>query len=143
MPADKNEFTKLLNQEFGLELTRYVKCGKNVYEVSGSIHGLITVHISNKVRLFWGLAENVLQRLNTQPLPWAAVLLSRNNENGYVWPSEILIQGIAAGRWSIQEKGGLHLKVMANSLKDSEGSFPFGSRNECVDILQQIFNQNH
>jgi hypothetical protein len=112
--------------------------GQNAYALNGTIRGVVTIHASNSNPPWWGLAQNVLRRLDEQQLRWAAVLLEHDNDHGYVWSGPELMTGVAASRWTAQEKGGRHFKFQRD--KDFVGSYRFESAAELLGILRVILD---
>jgi hypothetical protein len=112
--------------------------GNNAYALAGPVRGVVTIHASNADTPWWGLAENVLQRMGAQEVPWAAILLEGDNGHGYVWPAAELQAGIAAGRWTFQDKGGRHFKFQRR--RELHGSYRFESAQELLGILRVVLD---
>lgn len=113
--------------------------GQNAFCMAGDVRGRMTIHASNSDPAWWGLAGNVLDRLDeNRDLPWAAVFLDHVDHAGYVWSSSVLRSGIESNRWSVQMKSGRQFKFQA--AKDLLGSYRFESLAELVGILRVVLD---
>lgn len=112
--------------------------GNNVYRLESPLSGLVTIHVSTGSRGWWGLAENVLLRLNASGKRWAAVFLENDMDHGFVLPADFLMEGITGGRWAAQEKSGKHFKFQTQ--RDLAGSYRFDSFDRLTGILQVLLD---
>lgn len=111
--------------------------GRNSVEVSGQASGLLSIHVFNVEKGFWGVAGNVLARFRKRRLPWALVLLHGSSDHGFLI-SETVAEGlIRSEAWTRQEKDGAHFKV--NPPHGLQGSFEFRSIEEVFGMLQVLW----
>jgi hypothetical protein len=102
------------------------------------LRGLLTIHVSTGDHAWWGLAENVLLRLNASGEPWAVALLENDMDRGFVLPAALITEGIRVGRWTAQEKSGRHFKFKTPG--DLAGSYRFDAFDRLIGILQVLLD---
>lgn len=97
-----------------------------------------TVHAANSANPWWGVAENVVDRLVTSyGDAWCVILLEGSSERGYLLRGTDVREGVEQGRWTFQQKSGRQFKFQAR--RDLRESFPFSSLPELLGIVRALF----
>ena len=88
-----NDFIKALSEREGHRISRIRLTPKNrsVYELSGKLNCLLSLHYISHPPYRWGVTANVVEKLKTQPKPWAVVLFYDSYETGYLLSSTDVI----------------------------------------------------
>ncbi len=77
------DFVHLLNNRPEFNVTN-ASISRNVFKVSGNIEFLLYVKGRSGDPHKWGVTKNVVERLESQTLPWFVILLFDSSETGFI-----------------------------------------------------------
>lgn len=126
----KNDLVRILDCEIKQSLSR------QVFELTGSYNCLLYLKTRKHKRANWGITENVINRLKNQSKPWLVILLSSDQNNGYVL-NENDIDYYISKFWDLNDDGDYKTSTTLNKEKW------FNSLNEFVIFLEKNISQEN
>jgi len=106
----KNDITGLLGCEFKQSISR------QVFELTGPVNCLLYVKTRKHKKTNWGITARVIERLKSQGKPWLVVLLSSNQNNGYLL-NENDINNYISKLWDLKKDGDYKTSTTLNKEK--------------------------
>lgn len=95
-------FVKAVSLETNFEIERS-SISRSVYVFDDSI--LLYIKTISKVPYKWGVTKNVIDRLESQNLPWYVILLFESHERAYILTSEDTKYYIKSRVWPLGSDG--------------------------------------
>lgn len=126
----KNDLVKILDCEIKQSLSR------QVFELTGSFNCLLYVKTRKHKRTNWGITASVINRLKDQSKTWLVVLLSSNQNNGYVL-NEKDIDYYISKFWDLRKDGDYKTSTTLNKEKW------FNSLGEFVIFMEKNISQEN
>jgi hypothetical protein len=72
---------------------------KNIYKVLQNEASLLYLRSIAKKPYQWGVTNNIIERLDRQPLHWAVILLFNTPETGYLLSSHCVFVNVKKEAW--------------------------------------------
>lgn len=135
-----NDFIKAVSERQGLVIKRIRLTPKNrsVYELSGKMNCLLSLHYISHPPYRWGVTANVVAKLQKQSKPWVVVLFFNSYETGYLLSSSDVINYISKKVWPLANDGDYKPAAPGSYLANNT---PFNSLDEFFSQLSASAQQ--
>jgi len=133
-------FIKALAKREGYFINRIRLTPKNrsVYEITGELNCLLSLHYISHPPYRWGVTANVVEKLRKQSKPWAVVLFFDSHEKGYLLNSTDVIY-YTKKVWPLADDGDYKPAAPGSYLAKNT---PFNSLDEFIIQLSAFLGQN-
>jgi len=93
------------HQGFHIERLRLTPKNRSVYELSGNMNCLLSLHYISHRPYRWGVTANVIEELQKQTKPWVVVLFFNSYQTGYLLSSSDVLDYISKKIWPLAKDG--------------------------------------
>jgi hypothetical protein len=129
----KNEISN--RQGFNLAQRRLTPRNRSVYELSGKINCLLSLHFRSARPYRWGVTANIIDKLKTQNKPWGVVLFFESHNTGYLLSSADVLHYIDNEIWPLADDGDYKPAAPGSYLARNK---PFNSIDDFLSELTHI-----
>lgn len=132
-------FKRALTEREGyfINRNRLTPSNRSVYEITGQITCLLSLHYISHSPYRWGVTANVVEKLKEQSKPWAVVLFFDSYEKGYLLPSTDVIY-YTENVWPLADDGDYKPAAPGSYLSRNT---PFNSLDEFLVQLSAFLRQ--
>jgi len=131
------DFINEISKRPGFKLTqrRLTPKNRSVYELSGKINCLLSLHFISARPYRWGVTANVVDKLKKQDKSWGVVLFFESHSTGYLLSSADVLHYINNSIWPLAGDGDYKPAAPGSYLAKNA---PFYSIDEFVSNLSKI-----
>lgn len=134
-------FIKTLSEREGyvINQVRLTPKNRSVYEITGKLHCLVSLHYISHPPYRWGVTANVIDKLRAQSTPWFVILFFESYETGYLLTSSDVIYYIETV-WPLADDGDYKPAAPGSYLSKNT---PFNSFYELLLMLFETINNDN